>query len=76
MKCPQPNAAPLWGLPSLSLRSFNSGHTAPLRFAQIQPNGWTSHVRKTLSAIPCSKMPTVRGWQKKEEILNEAEVNN
>lgn len=29
-----------------------------------------------LCAIPCSKMPTVRGWQNKEEILNETEVNN
>ena len=27
----------------------NSGHTATLRSAQIQPNGWTSHVRNTLS---------------------------
>jgi len=29
----------------------NSGHTATLRSAQIQPNGWTSHVRNTLSEI-------------------------
>ncbi len=30
----------------------NIGHTASaITFAQIQPNGWTSHVRKTLSEI-------------------------
>ena len=51
MKCPQPNAAPQRGLPSLSLRSFNSRHTAPLRFAQVQPNSWTSHIRHTLGVI-------------------------
>jgi len=30
----------------------------------------------TLSAIPCSKMQTVRDWQNKEVVLNETEVNN
>ena len=32
----------------------NSGHTATLRSAQIQPYGWTSYVRKTLSETLCS----------------------
>jgi len=33
--------------------SPNSGHTAtmPRTFAQIQPYGWTSYVRRTLSEI-------------------------
>jgi hypothetical protein len=29
----------------------NSGHMATHRFAQIQPNGWTSYVRETLSEM-------------------------
>ena len=31
--------------------SPNSGHTATLCSAQIQPYGWISHVRRTLYAI-------------------------
>ncbi len=31
--------------------SYNSGHMATFRYAQIQPNGWTSHVRKPLGEI-------------------------
>jgi len=32
----------------------NSGHTAMLRSAQIQPYGWTSYVRRTLGKRPIS----------------------
>jgi len=43
------NSSPLRG--SVSSDSDNRGHTATLSYAQIQPNGWTSHVRNTLSEI-------------------------
>jgi len=29
-----------------------------------------------LYAIPCSTIPIIRCWQKEEEVLNEAKINN
>lgn len=35
--------------------AHNSRHTAPLRSAQIQPNGWTSYVHQSLGDIASLK---------------------
>jgi len=40
--------------------SPNSGYTATLCSAQIQPNGWTSYVRKPLGDISES----LKDWRK------------
>jgi len=39
--------------------AYNSGHTATLRSAQIQPYGCTSHVRKPLSDMQKNKYDPV-----------------
>jgi len=43
---------------TVAVTSDNSGHTAtmPRTFAQIQPYGWTSYVRRTLYEMAISKM--------------------
>jgi len=46
---PQPNAAPLRGLPSLTLRSFNKRVCSSLSLTQTIT---ASHTRKSLSEMP------------------------
>ena len=46
----EPNAAPLWGLPSLPLRSFNK-RVCVLLCSPKLPYRATSHTRNTLSEI-------------------------
>ena len=63
-----------------NLTAYNSGHTATLRSAQIQSNGWTSHVRNTLSVIALLKsrraLRTLDTRKTLSEMANTKEVKN
>ena len=55
------NAMSFQGLPSLTLRSLNTEHTATLRYAQIAKA--TSHVCKPLSEIRLGNLSIdLKGW--------------